>query len=160
MWVWNSAAPIRWLYLFQTGRLLKEIGTPNVWRKLAKKTLAFTVNYYCKAVLDIYGGHSYASADADLCTAQKVSVFRVFLVRIFPHLDWIRGDNPYLSIFSLNTGKYGTEKLWIRTLLEQESPTQEITIQAINSYYSFLVYSLKSNYSVLEQESHFKAWDR
>ena len=26
---------------------------------------------------------------------------------IFPHSDWIRRDNPYLSVFSLNAGKCG-----------------------------------------------------
>ena len=33
-----------------------------------------------------------------------------FLVRIFPHSDWIRRDTSYLSIFSQNAGKYGAEK--------------------------------------------------
>ena len=33
-----------------------------------------------------------------------------FLVRIFPHLDWIRKDTEYLSVFSPNTGKYGPGK--------------------------------------------------
>ena len=45
-----------------------------------------------------------------------MSVFGVFLVRIFPHLDW---DTPYLSVFSQNAGKYGPEKLLIRTLFTQ-----------------------------------------
>ena len=31
-------------------------------------------------------------------TAWKVSVFGVFLVRIFPHSEWIRRDTPYLSV--------------------------------------------------------------
>ena len=31
---------------------------------------------------------------------------RVFLVRIFPHSDWIRRDTSYLSVFSPNAGKY------------------------------------------------------
>ena len=30
-----------------------------------------------------------------------------FLVRIFSHLDWIRRDTEYLSIFSPNAGKCG-----------------------------------------------------
>ena len=51
-------------------------------------------------------------------TAWKVSVFEVFLARIFPHLDWIRRDILYLSVFSLNAGKYGPEELRIRTLLK------------------------------------------
>ena len=49
-------------------------------------------------------------------TAWKVSVFAVFFVRILPHSAWIRRDTEYLSIFSPNAGKYGTEKLWIQTL--------------------------------------------
>ena len=49
-------------------------------------------------------------------TVWKVSVFGVILVRIFPHLDLIRRDTPYLSIFSLNVGKYRPELLRILTL--------------------------------------------
>ena len=33
-----------------------------------------------------------------------------FLVRIFPHSDWIRRDTSYLSVFSPNVEKYGPEK--------------------------------------------------
>ena len=33
-----------------------------------------------------------------------------FLVRIFPHSDWIRRDSSYLSVFSPNVRKYGPEK--------------------------------------------------
>ena len=33
-------------------------------------------------------------------TARKVSIFGAFLVRIFPHSDWIRRDTKYLSVFS------------------------------------------------------------
>ena len=39
-------------------------------------------------------------------TAQKLSVFKVFLVRIFPHLEWILRDTGYLSVFSPNARKY------------------------------------------------------
>ena len=48
-----------------------------------------------------------------IVTGWKVSVFGVFLVHIFPHSDWIR------RIFSPNAGKYGPEKLRIRTLFTQ-----------------------------------------
>ena len=41
------------------------------------------------------------------------------MVRIFLHSDWIRRDTPYLSVFSPNVGKYGPEKLQIRTLFTQ-----------------------------------------
>ena len=33
-----------------------------------------------------------------------------FLVRIFPHSDWMRRDTKYLSVFSPNAAKYGPEK--------------------------------------------------
>ena len=52
-------------------------------------------------------------------TASKMCVFGVFLVRIFPHLDWIQGDTAYLFVFSPNSRKYGLEKLQIRTLVAQ-----------------------------------------
>ena len=52
-------------------------------------------------------------------TIWKVPVFEVFLVRIFLYLDLIRRDTLYLSTFSLNAGKYGPEKLQIRTLFTQ-----------------------------------------
>ena len=38
-----------------------------------------------------------------------MSIFGVFLVCIFLHLDWIRRNTPYLSVFTLNAGKYGPE---------------------------------------------------
>ena len=50
-------------------------------------------------------------------TAWKVSVFRIILVCIFPNLDWILRDTPYLSLFSPNAGKHGPEKFRRRTLL-------------------------------------------
>ena len=41
-------------------------------------------------------------------------IFGIFLVRIFPHLDWIRRDTEYPSVISTNAGKWVPEKLWIR----------------------------------------------
>ena len=52
-------------------------------------------------------------------TVWKVYVLEVFLACIFPHSNWLRRDTPYLSVFSLNAGKYGPEKLRIRTLMTQ-----------------------------------------
>ena len=51
-----------------------------------------------------------SSGTSKHCTAWKVAVFGVFLVRIFSHSD---------RIFSPNAGKYGPEKLWTPTLLMQ-----------------------------------------
>ena len=69
--------------------------------------------------------HRYAAKQAG-----KKSVFGVFLVRIFSHSDLIRRDifpqsdlirknTLYLSVFRLNAGKYGAEKLVMRTLFTQ-----------------------------------------
>ena len=43
-------------------------------------------------------------------TVWNVSKYGVFLVRIFLHSNWIRRDTKYLSVFTLNAGKYGPEK--------------------------------------------------
>ena len=42
-------------------------------------------------------------------------VFGVFLVRIFPHSDRTPRDTEYLSVFSLNAGKYGPDRLCTNT---------------------------------------------
>ena len=44
-----------------------------------------------------------------------MSVFEYFLVRIFPHSDWIRRDTDYPAIIIPNGRKYGPGKLRIRT---------------------------------------------
>ena len=40
---------------------------------------------------------------------EKCPSTELFLVRIFPHLDWIRRDTKYLSVFSPNVGIYRPE---------------------------------------------------
>ena len=73
-----------------------------------------------------------------LNTAWKVFLFGVFLVCIFPHCDWIRRDTPNLSIFSPNAGKYGPEKLLIRTFSRSRKLCQtskmEIFEKAVNKW--------------------------
>ena len=48
-----------------------------------------------------------------------MSALRVFLVRFLPYSDWIRRDTQYFSVFSVNVGKYGLEKLRILTLFTE-----------------------------------------
>ena len=43
-------------------------------------------------------------------TVWKMFKYRVFSGPYFPHSDWIQRNKPYLSVFSLNAGKYGPEK--------------------------------------------------
>ena len=47
-------------------------------------------------------------------------VFRVILVRIFPHLDLIRRDTEYLSVFSLNMGNADQSKSKYGHILRSE----------------------------------------
>ena len=51
-----------------------------------------------------------------------MSVFRVFLICILQHLDWIRRDTEYLFVFSPNEGKHGPEKTGIQTYFTQWKP--------------------------------------
>ena len=67
----------------------------------------------------LFNSFRWSLIDLVWSTTWKVPVFGVFLVRIFPHSDWIRRDTPYLSVFSPNPEKYRPEKLWIRTLFTQ-----------------------------------------
>ena len=49
--------------------------------------------------------------------------FRIFLVRFFPHSDWIWRDT-YLTVFRPNVGKYRPEKLPIQTLFTQRTSSK------------------------------------
>ena len=64
------------------------------------------------------------------CTAWKLHVYGIFLLCIFPHLDWMRRDTLYtlyLSIFTPNTGKYELEKFCIRTLSRSVTQRKMVT---------------------------------
>ena len=80
-------------------------------------------------------------------TAWKVSVFGVSLVRIFAYLEWIQRDTEYLSVFSRNAGKYGPEKLQIRTFFTQDQTAckdcslLEATLQSCSLENLFLKYA-------------------
>ena len=65
------------------------------------------IHLYLKKMLNSFiRAKSFAATN----TAWKVSVFRVFVVCIFSHSDWIRRDTEYLSVFSPNAGKYSPAK--------------------------------------------------
>ena len=76
---------------------------------------------------------SFNVSSAENLKLKVVSVFGVFLVRIFPHLDWIQRNTPSFSVFSPNAGKYGPEKHQIGTLLRNILHTVEIPIP-VRSY--------------------------
>ena len=52
-------------------------------------------------------------------TARKVPIFGIFLVCIFPHLDWKQREYGVFFVFNPNAGKYGPEKLRVRTFFTQ-----------------------------------------
>ena len=86
------------------------------------ENLPFSVFWGYKREHRAVMGHQIIICRLDICkqyTAWRVSVFRDFLVRIFPHSDWVRRDTSYLFVFSPNAGKCGSEKLQIRTLFAQ-----------------------------------------
>ena len=65
-------------------------------------------------------------------TAYKVSVFGVILVRVFPHLDWIRRDTEYLSVFSPDAIKCRPEQLRIPALFTQWMNSPAVPLQSQN----------------------------
>ena len=56
---------------------------------------------------------------ATITLREKCSGTEFFLVPMFPLSDWIQRDTSYLSVFSLNAGKYGPKKLRIWTFFTQ-----------------------------------------
>ena len=83
--------------------------------------------FSCYLLMQNYSSLMFAGVSAtpllaliESSKAWKVSVFEVFLICTFLHPDWIRRDTPCLSVFSPNAGKYGSEKLQIRTLFRRE----------------------------------------
>ena len=61
----------------------------------------------------------YSSISTFFYTHCVKSVRIQYFFLIVRHLDWIRRDTLHVSEFSLNAGKYGPEKLRIRTLFTQ-----------------------------------------
>ena len=82
---------------------------------------------------------------------EKCPNTELFLVRIYPYLDWIRRYTEYLSVFSPNVGKYGPEKTpyldtfqTVRNFLEHaflsswyQSQRFLFVIQEIDFHFSF-----------------------
>ena len=70
----------------------------------------------------------------------KVSVFGAFLVRIFPHSDWIRRYTPCLFVSEPNAEENGREN-FKQTLLTKS-----------------MVRLMKASYSVFSIKSHILKW--
>ena len=77
---------------------------------------------------------------------KSVQIRSFFLVRIFPHLDWIR-STEYLSVFSPSVGKYGPEKtLYLDTLHAVKKNRNPNLISLINCFQQALL----NNFNILE----------
>ena len=84
------------------------------WMTLLRKLLFWKLQPYLgncqRSVVILFA----KIVDVFYCTTWKVTVFRVILVRIFPHSDWIRRHARYPSVVSPNAKKYGPELLQVR----------------------------------------------
>ena len=76
------------------------------------------INNEEKEVINVFF-HPLVLIKLEISNARKVSVFEVFLVRFFPHSDWIWRDTEDLPVFNPDAGKYVPEKLRIQTLFTQ-----------------------------------------
>ena len=85
-----------------------------------------------------------------LCEKCPYSEF--FLVRIFAYSDCIRSCAPYLSVFSLNAGKFGPEKLRIRTLFTQWDSFKYQNSVLIGAIFVFV------NFSLMCPKMHYQLW--
>ena len=84
-------------YLVSTWVLSQTYKISTIW--LSEKSAILAVSYsYCMRSVRI----------------RSFPYFGIFL-----HLDWIRRNTPYLSVFNPNAGKWGPEKLRIWTLFTQ-----------------------------------------
>ena len=93
----------------------------KVYKNLFPQILYGFSNTLSVSAILFYSVYAITRASASLrfafYTVWKVSLFGVFLVRIFLDSDWIRRDTEYVSVFSPNAGKWGPEKIRIQTFL-------------------------------------------
>ena len=86
--------------------LMSKMWSGSVHRELPTQLMSMILDSDC-----------IRSAEASI--AWKHCVFGIFLVCIFPPLDWIWRYSPYLSVFSPNAQKYRPEQLQIRKHFRQ-----------------------------------------
>ena len=83
---------------------------------------------------------------------EKCPNTELFLVRIFPHSDWIWRDTSYLSEFSLNAGKNGPEITpYLETFHFITTSNEQYSVRSISPFFTrFLhvnVATFSCNYS-------------
>ena len=97
-----------------------------------------------------------------ITTASEVSIFGVFLVRIFPHSSWIRRDTEYLFVFSPNTGKYRRENSEYTVYFAINIILQSVSRQCSHLFRFFPVFcsgciwnTLKHWYEMVESKKYY-----
>ena len=95
--------------------LLKEAVAQGFSEKIQETICGFLFYYSCSRKKTLLRRISWKFLEAFghlFCRRPVVGTLRkkcpntvFFLVRVFPHLDWIRRDTPYLSVFSPNAWK-------------------------------------------------------
>ena len=73
---------------------------------------------------------------------EKCANTEFFLVRIFPHLDWIRKDT-YLSVLCPNAGKYRPEKTPYLDTFHTYQPRTSLTVSLQESHFGLLETNVK-----------------
>ena len=103
---------------FELSNILLSLGTSSIVIVLKEKhsLVNYKATNYNNARMFSLLNNSFQSR---MHCVKSVQIRSFFLVRIFPHSDWIRKDTLYLSVFGLNAGKTDQKKLRIWTLFTQ-----------------------------------------
>ena len=94
---------------------MQRYNSGNKWNLCYFKKAFFNIKKTCfssKLRKKIQNPYSWTTLNTDSClvsTAWKMSVFGVFLVRVFPHLDWILRFSPYSVRMRENTDQKNSE---------------------------------------------------
>ena len=100
------------------------------WKtSLPHRTSVFRNRYKCLKLLSYLQGFSSASFYfGHEVTVWKVSKYGGFSGLYFPYLDWMRKFTEWISVFSLNTERYGPEKtLYLDTFHAVDCLKQALT---------------------------------
>ena len=91
-----------------------------------------------------------------------------FLVSVFQHSDWIRRDTLYLSVFSLNAGKYGPEKtpysdtfhaVWFSILLTKDAMHPGCNPMNFTKFFRNFTKISHRNFTKILQNSYISTYD-
>ena len=111
---WNVSASNGIVMHFQWRRFfVASINKSRTWKLFKKRSTLVSLLLHTYIL-----GHVFSSCMVNILYEMCPNT-ELFLVRNFPHSDWIRRDTKYISVFSPNAGKYGSEKLRIWKLFKQ-----------------------------------------